>query len=409
MTLIDPVRLKRTFEAYSQIGRTENGGLHRLALTDVDAEARDTLVTDLEELGLDVRIDELGNIFGRRHGTRGDASAVLIGSHLDSQPCGGRYDGQLGVLAALETLRTFEDEGIETQRPVELVNWTNEEGSRFKPALLGSGAFTGQFDTEDVLSNTDENEISVRTALREIGYDGDESAEPKDDIHSYLELHVEQGPILEQNEVTVGIVDGVFGMSWLEASIYGEADHAGPSPTHSRTDALVATADVITAVRRLSNRLSEDAVTTVGELAAKPNSINVIPDTATFTIDIRSYDDSTVAEGIGKIEAELEAACDREGAEFDLEELWRIPHTEFSPSVRNTIDEAAMEADCSYQRIIGGAGHDANYLNDITDTGLLFAPSVGGKTHNESEFTEWEDVITSADVFARATQKLANE
>lgn len=409
MTLVDIERFEETYEKYSEIGRTDQDGLHRLTLSETDAAVRDLFVADLEDLGLDIRIDKVGNIFGRRAGTEPNAAPVLIGSHLDSQPYGGRYDGQLGVLAALETLRVFEDRGIDTFRPVEIVNWTNEEGSRFKPALMGSGVFTGKFEIEEILSNTDRNGISVETALQDIGYDGEIPAEPVEDIHAYLEVHVEQGPILEENEINVGIVDGVFGMSWLEATIYGEADHAGPSPIHSRNDALVAAADAITAIRRLSNRLSDDAVTTVGEFSVSPDSINVIPDEVTFSIDLRSYDDDTVVRGVKHVEKELKIACEREGTDFELEELWRIPHTEFSPSVCDITTEAAMESDYSYQRMIGGAGHDANYLNDITDAGLLFVPSVNGKTHNEAEFTEWEDVLAGVDVVTRATTRLANQ
>ncbi|ADJ17032.1 amidase, hydantoinase/carbamoylase family protein [Halalkalicoccus jeotgali B3] len=274
---------------------------------------------------------------------------------------------------------------------------------------MGSGVFTDKFETEEILSNTDRDGISVEAALQNIGYDGESPAKPMEDIHAYLEVHIEQGPVLEQNETNVGIVDGVFGMSWLEATIYGEADHAGPSPIHSRNDALVAAADAVTAIRRLSNRFSDDVVTTVGEFSVSPDSINVVPDEVTFSIDLRSYDDDTVARGVEHIEKELETVCEREGTEFELEELWRIPHTEFSPTVCDIVTEAATESDCSYQRIIGGAGHDANYLNDITDAALLFVPSVDGKTHNEAEFTEWEDILAGVDVFARATNQLADQ
>mgnify|MGYP002761316079 FL=1 len=234
MASIDPDRLESAFEAYSAIGRTENDGLHRLALSEADARIRDRFVADLEALDLAVRVDEVGNIFGRREGTDPDTAPVLIGSHLDSQPYGGRFDGQLGVLSALETLRAFDDDGVDHERPIEIVNWTNEEGSRFKPALMGSGAFTGQLDTDAVLETTDADGVSVAEALAEIGYDGDEPAEPQEPYHAALELHVEQGPKLEEAGRSVGIVRGVLGMAWLEVTVHGDADHAGPSPTHAR-------------------------------------------------------------------------------------------------------------------------------------------------------------------------------
>ena len=408
MLEIDPHRLRDSFERYSDIGRTENEGLHRLTLTEEDREVRNLFINDLEKLGLEVRIDEVGNIFGRREGTHSDADPLLIGSHLDSQPSGGRFDGQLGVLLALETLRTFEDHNLETNRPIEIVNWTNEEGSRFKPALMGSGTYIGEFSVDETLAQTDSDGVTVKEALEEIGYDGDVPCRPRATHHAYLELHIEQGPKLEERGLSVGVVEGVFGMSWLEATIHGESDHAGPSPMHSRKDALVAATDVVQGIRRLSNRLAEDVVTTVGELQLKPGSINVIPSEVWFTIDVRSYDDEVVGELVDRVEQELEAACAREGTSFNLEEIWRIPHTEFSTRIRETALEAAEAVGASHQEMVSGAAHDATYLNEITDTGMLFVPSVDGKTHNEAEFTEWDDVIEGANVFAETCNRLAS-
>ena len=404
---IDTDRFRETFETYAEIGATDAGGLHRLTGSPADGRVRDQFVADLEALGLEVRIDEVGNVFGRREGTDSDAAPVLIGSHLDSQPYGGRFDGQLGVLTALETLRAFDDADVAHRRPIEIVNWTNEEGSRFKPALLGSGTFVGEFDVEEALAATDADGTTLEEALEEIGYRGSEPCEPREEIHSYLELHIEQGPTLEERDLSVGIVEGIFGMAWLEATVRGESDHAGPSPMHARRDALVTAADVVTSVRRLSNRLADDVVTTVGELEVSPGSINVIPSTAEFTVDVRSYDDAVVDELVDRVDAELEAACAREGTEYDLKELWRIPHTEFAPAVREAALEGAAAADVAYDEFVGGAGHDASYLNDLTDAGMLFVPSVDGKTHNEDEFTEWDDAVAGARVFAETTKRLA--
>lgn len=403
---IDSERLRRDFEAYSDVGAADRGGLHRLALTDEDAAVRDRFVSDLEALDLDVRIDELGNVFGRRGGSDDDAAPVLIGSHLDSQPSGGRYDGQLGVLVALETLRVLDDEGVETDRPVEIVDWTNEEGSRFKPALFGSGAFVGELSVEEALATTDRDGVSVAEELERIGYDGDEPCEPHD-IHACLELHVEQGPTLEERGNSVGVVDGVFGMAWLEAAISGQADHAGPSPMHTRNDALVAAANAVEKIATLPRKLSDDAVATVGEFGVSPDSINVVPDEATFTVDVRSYDDSVVEEAVERVESEIATACDREGTTYELEEIWRIPHTEFSPTVRNAVADAAETSGVSFQHIVSGAGHDAKYVNDVADTGMIFVPSVDGRTHAQSEYTEWDDVVAGATVFANATRELA--
>jgi N-carbamoyl-L-amino-acid hydrolase len=408
MVTIDAKRLEETFRRYSQIGRTDADGLHRLTLTETDQEVRDLFVEDLKSLNLDIRIDEIGNIFGRKEGTDPNAEPVLIGSHLDSQPYGGRFDGQLGVLSGLETLRTFEDAGIEHRRPIEIVNWTNEEGSRFKPALMGSGTFIGEFDVTETLQHTDSNGVTVAEALEQIGYHGNESCEPREPYDSYLELHIEQGPKLEEADLSVGAVKGVFGMAWLELTIHGDADHAGPSPMHSRRDALVAASDVVSAVRRLSNRVAADVVTTVGELEISPGSINVVPAEARLTIDVRSYDDDTVAELVNRVEREVTAACDREDVTYDLDEIWRIPHTEFSPRVTQTVLDAAETVEADHQAMVSGAGHDATYLNETTDAAMIFVPSVDGKTHNEAEYTEWEDAVAGAQTFAEATKQLAS-
>lgn len=407
MVDIDPDRLRAAFDDYSAIGATDNDGLHRLTLSPEDERVRDAFVSDLEDLDLSIRVDPVGNVFGRREGTTPSAAPVLIGSHLDSQPYGGHYDGQLGVLAALETLRALDDHGVETTRPIEIVNWTNEEGSRFKPALMGSGVYAGAHDLDTVLETTDDKGTTVAEALDEIGYRGDEPVGPTERPDSFLELHVEQGPFLEEHSNAVGIVDGIYGMAWLEATIIGESDHAGPTPMHTRSDALVAAADAITAVRRLSTRLGDDVVTTVGELSVEPDSVNVIPSEVTFTVDLRSYDNATVDKGIKAVDAELAAACEREGVDYSLEKLWQIPHTEFSPRVRDRIEGAARETGRSFERMVGGAGHDASYVNDVTDAGMIFVPSVDGKTHTEAEFTEWEDVVAGVEVFANATQRLA--
>jgi N-carbamoyl-L-amino-acid hydrolase len=405
---IDADRLRETFDDYADIGATERGGLHRLALTDEDRAVRDRFRRDLEALGLAVRVDELGNMFARREGTDPDADPVLVGSHLDSQPYGGRYDGQLGVLCALETLRALEDAAVETRRPIEIVNWTNEEGSRFEHAMLGSGVFTGVISAAEALAITDDDGRSVGEELERIGYAGDHPCEAHD-VHAHLELHVEQGPTLEEHGTSVGVVEGVFGMSWLDVTIDGEADHAGPTPMHTRTDALVAATDAIGEIQTLPTRLSEDAVTTVGRISVEPDSINVIPSRATFTADVRSYDDAVVDRGVEEIRFEVEAACERIGASFEVEEIWRIPHTEFSESVCATIDAAAAEADVSAERIVSGAGHDAKYLNDLAETAMIFVPSADGKTHNEAEFTPWDDVVRGAEVFANTTLRLAAE
>lgn len=298
---------------------------------------------------------------------------------------------------------------MQTTRPIEIVNWTNEEGARFKPALMGSGAYAGEHDINEIYAATDADGITVKQALEEIDYRGSADCGPDEIPHAYLELHIEQGPTLEEQEDQIGIVEGIKGMAWLEATIEGASDHAGPSPMHARSDALVAASDVVTAVRRLSNHLGDDVVTTVGELDLAPGSVNVIPSEVTFTVDLRSYDDTLVDEGIDRVRQELRAACEREGTSFSLEQLWRIERTEFADSVCEVLAEAAATRDRPDQRLIGGAGHDASYMADVTDAGLVFVPSVDGVTHSEEEFTEWDDAVAGIEVFADTTQQLADQ
>jgi N-carbamoyl-L-amino-acid hydrolase len=403
---VDAERLRRRFERYSEFGATDDGGLHRLALTDEDAAVRDRFVSDLEALGLDVTVDEMGNVFGRREGTDPEADPVLVGSHLDSQPYGGRYDGQLGVLAALETVRAMDDAGVETERPIAVVNWTNEEGARFEEPMLGSAVFAGETSLETAHDLTDDDGVRLGDELERIGYRGDAACEPRP-VDACLELHVEQGPFLEEHGSSVGVVEGVFGMAWLRATVRGAADHAGPSPMHTRTDALAAAAEAVTKVESLPARLSDDAVATVGRIDVEPDSINVIPSEATFTVDVRSYDDDVVETAVERATREVAVAAERVGADWDVETLWRIPHAEFSPRVREAATEAAAATGVSHERIVSGAGHDAKHLNGLTDAGMLFVPSAGGTTHAESEFTPWADCVAGVRAFAETTRRLA--
>lgn len=404
---IDSDRFSRSFDAYSAIGATENDGLNRLTLTDADKCVREKFVSDLESLGLEVVVDEMGNIFGRREGANPEAAPVLIGSHLDSQPYGGQYDGQLGVLVALETMRAMEDAGIETERPIEIVNWTNEEGVRFENPLLGSDVFVGETSLQEAYDLTDDEGNRFEDELERIGYKGDVSCEPRP-IHAFLELHIEQGPFLEMHNKSIGIVEGVFGMAWLEATVHGKSDHAGPTPMHDRTDALAVAAKAITEIESLPSRLAEDAIATVGRLSVKPDSINVIPNHAVFSIDVRSYDDDVVDKAIERSMSEVEMASNRAGAGCDVEELWRIPPVEFSQTVRDAITQSVRDVGASYESIVSGAGHDAKNLNEITDTGMIFVPSAEGTTHNESEFTAWDDCLLGAQTLLQTTLRLAN-
>jgi N-carbamoyl-L-amino-acid hydrolase len=405
---IDRERFVETMKEQAAIGGTEDGGLHRLALSDEDREIRDWFRDQLEELGLDVRIDEFGNMFGRREGTDPDAAPVLIGSHLDSQPYGGIYDGALGVIAPLELLRTLEEEGIETKHPIEIVNWTNEEGSRFQPAMQGSGVWVGTHDIETEYERTDENGDRLVDELERIGYRGDVPAEPQEEYEAYLELHIEQGPYLELEGKEVGVVTGVVGFYWGAITYYGEADHSGPTPMHFRNDALVGAADVITQVRRIPSTLGDRTVGTVGYIDAQPNSINIIPEEVTLTFGFRDPSDDIVEEAKHRVLAEAEAAAEREGLEWEWEKRHQSDSVRFADTCVDAVQASADELGYDSMRIFSGAGHDAVHLTDVCDTSMVFAVSEDGKSHSEAEYTSWDDCYSSANTIANAAFRLAN-
>ncbi len=404
---LDRDRFVETMREQAEIGGTEGGGLHRLALSDADREIRDWFKTQLEAADLTVRVDEFGNMFGRREGTDPDAAPLLVGSHLDSQPYGGIYDGALGVVGALEFVRALEDENIETTRPVEIVNWTNEEGSRFQPAMQGSGVWAGAHDLEEEYAKTDADGETVEAELERIGYKGDHPAEPQTEYTAYLELHVEQGPYLERAGKDVGIVTGIVGFTWGEITFHGEADHSGPTPMYSRSDALVAATDVIGRIRTLPSTLGERTVGTTGSIDAKPNSINVIPEEVTFTWDVRDPDDGIVEEAFERVLAEAAAAAEREGIDWEYEERMRAPSVEFADRCVEAIESAAEALEYDGMRLFSGAGHDATHMTGICDTGMVFAVSEDGKSHNEDEYTSWEDCYAAANTLANAAFDLA--
>ncbi|AHG01226.1 hypothetical protein HALLA_02290 (plasmid) [Halostagnicola larsenii XH-48] len=406
---IDRERFIETMKEQADIGATDGGGLHRLALSDEDKAIRDWFRDQLEALGLEVRVDAFGNMFARREGTDPDADPILIGSHLDSQPYGGIYDGALGVIAPLELLRTLEEEGRVTEHPIEIVNWTNEEGSRFQPAMQGSGVWAGVHDIDAEYDRTDENGERLGDELERIGYRGDIPVEPQNDYEAYLELHIEQGPYLELEEKDVGVVTGVVGFYWGAITFYGEADHSGPTPMHYRNDALVAAADVITQVRRIPGTLGDRTVGTVGYVDAQPNSINIIPEEVTITFGFRDPSDEIVAEAKERVLAEAQTAAQREGLDWEWEQRHQSDSVEFADTCIDAVQASADDLGYDSMRIFSGAGHDAVHLTDICDTSMVFAVSEDGKSHNEDEYTSWDDCYSAANTIANAAYRLATD
>lgn len=396
-----------TMQAQASIGATENSGLHRLALTDADKRVRDWLMEQMENEDLSVRVDAFGNMFGRREGTT-DAAPVLVGSHLDSQPCGGIYDGALGVVAALAFIRELNEQDIEIQRPIELVNWTNEEGSRFQPTLQGSGVWAGVRDISDEYARTDEDGNTVEAELERIGYKGEYPAEPHGEYDSYLELHVEQGPYLDDADVDIGIVTGIVGLRWGAITYRGESNHSGATPMHHRSDAFVAAADVTTQVRRIPHSLGQNTVGTVGAVDVSPNSINVIPGEVTFTYGFRDPSSEILEEAQELLLVEAETAAEREGIDWQWEQRAEADPVYFDDRCITAVERAATNLGYEGMRIFSGGVHDATHANEICDTGMVFAVSEDGKSHTEEEYTNWDDCYSAANTFATAALSLAN-
>lgn len=404
---VNIARMKEKFMTLAQIGAAENGGMSRLALSDADKQARDLFISWLKEAGLTVTYDDGGNIYGYREGTDAGKPAVLMGSHLDTVFQGGKFDGIVGVMGALEIMDTLAATGIKTKRPVALAVFTNEEGARFKPALLGSGLATGQFTKEFVYSRQDKDGNLFGDELQNIGYKGEEGNRLKPP-QAFLELHIEQGPVLDAENLSVGVVEGILAMTWHQITITGQADHAGPTPMSMRHDALMAAARIINKARALAGTLGQDSVVTVGQVFVEPNIVNVIPGKVTFTVDIRNAVTEIVDKGGAALQELVEQIAREEQVEYSISELWRVPATIFDEGLVNIIEEEVKALKYPYKRMTSGAGHDSQYLAKITPTAMIFVPSIGGKSHTEIEATSWEDIERGVQVLFNTALKLAN-
>lgn len=402
---IDMRRLEDTMRRLGSIGHTPAGGLSRVALTDEDRRGRDLLVQWMREAGLAVTVDQMGNIFGLRAG-REPLPPVLMGSHADSVPTGGQYDGQLGVLCALEALRALADHGASTRHPVGMVVFTNEEGARFQPAMIGSGVLAGRIPLEDAYNARDRDGVRLGDALERIGYLGPEPCIPRP-VRAYLELHIEQGPLLEEQGLSIGVVEGIVAISWSRLTLHGVQDHAGPTPMRMRHDALVAAAEVIRGVRDIPRHIGGDMVATVGRLDVSPNIPNAIPGRVSLAIDIRDPEDVRITRAIDMVDRLVKDAARREGVRFDLDHYWRVARTDFHPDVVGAVERAARALGASHRRMLSGAGHDAQYMALIAPTGMIFVPSRGGRSHCEEEFTSPDDIERGANTLLLAAAELA--
>jgi N-carbamoyl-L-amino-acid hydrolase len=401
-------RLWRSLMEMARIGATEKGGVCRLALTDLDREGRQLFIRWCEEAGCRVRIDTMGNIFARRPGRDPAAPPVMTGSHLDTQPTGGKFDGAYGVLAGLEVVRTLNDLGYETEAPVELVVWTNEEGSRFSPAMIGSGVYAGVFTLDHGLATPDNvTRVTMGEELRRIGFAGPEPCGGQK-VKAYFEAHIEQGPILEAAGKPIGIVEGAQGQRWYEITVTGQEAHAGPTPMKRRKDALVGASRMIDAVNRIGHAHPPYACATVGFVQVAPNSRNTIPGRVFFTVDFRHPDDATLTE----MDRELREAC-RDAArsaqvEVEVKEFWYFPPTPFDKDCIAAVRRAAEAQGYPAQSIISGAGHDAVYMARVAPTAMVFVPCKDGISHNEIEDAKPEDLTMGCTVLLNAILERAN-
>jgi len=405
---VDGKRLRRSLEEMARIGATPGGGVQRLTLSGEDKRARDLFVKWLKELKLELTIDEMGNIFGRRAGKDNSLAPVMTGSHIDSQPKGGRFDGILGVMGALEVFRTLQENKVVSERPLVIVDWTNEEGSRFAPAMCASGVWAGCLERDWVYGRTDINGKKFVDELERIGYRGKAPAR-KWPVHAYFEYHIEQGPLLERQGKTIGAPKGIVCEHWNDVYLQGEANQVGPTPMEGRHDALCAAAEMILKIGELPERMGGNMVATVGEIQNYPNSRNIIPDRVHFTVDIRSWDDEHALKAWELLKEELKAVAARRGCPIEIKETWRIEHQPFAEPLVQRVLDTAGELGYSALYMVSGAGHDASYMNKIAPTAMIFVPSIGGRSHVEVENTRWEDCEAGANVLLHCLLKTAGE
>ncbi|MFT7647618.1 MAG: N-carbamoyl-L-amino-acid hydrolase [Candidatus Poriferisodalaceae bacterium] len=399
---IDGERLWATLHELAEIGATPAGGVARVALTDVDRIGRDRFVEWATEVGCSIHIDRMGNLFARREGSDPLRDPVVIGSHLDSQPTGGKFDGAYGVMVGLEILRVLEQADHLTAAPIEVVSWTNEEGARFPPAMIGSGVFGGAFSLEAGLGATAADGARLGEELARIGYSGQElpGARP---IGFYLEPHIEQGPILEAGEHTIGIVTGVQGIRWYDVEVTGKESHAGTTPMERRSDAMVSAARLVAAADDIARRRLPDGRSTVGVLTASPGSRNTIAGHATMTVDLRHPD----PDELERMNNELfEAAAALDPAPT-VEQIWYSPPITFDPDIVDALRQGATDLGLAPVDITSGAGHDACYISRIAPTGMVFIPCEDGLSHNEAENITAPHSLAGAEVTLQAVLRLA--
>ena len=398
---IDPQRLWDSLMDTARFGGTAKGGICRLTLSDDDRRVRDWFKRACEAIGCTVTVDDCGNMFARRPGKRADLPPICMGSHLDTQPTGGKFYGVLGVLGALEVMRTLHATGYETNAPLEIINWTNEEGSRFAPAMLASGVFAGAFTREFAYSRRDRDCKEFQSELARIGYRGSEPVGQRK-IGAMFELHIEQGPILEAEGKMIGVVTGVQGMRWYEVTVQGQAAHTGATPMHLRKNALLGAARMVEQIDAIAMKHAPDAVGTVGLMEVRPNSRNVVPGEVFFCVDFRHPDEAVLETMEQEFRAALKATIEPLGLSYDEKRIWDSPAVRFDAEMIDCVRGGAEKAGYATRDMVSGAGHDAAYIARVAPTTMIFVPCAGGVSHNESESTSFEECGAGAQVLLEA-------
>jgi beta-ureidopropionase / N-carbamoyl-L-amino-acid hydrolase len=398
---VNGARLWESLMELARIGGTAKGGVCRLALTDLDRQGRDLVVGWAKQAGMTVTVDKIGNVFMRRAGKDPNAAPISCGSHIDTQPTGGKFDGNYGVLAGLEVVRTLNDHGIETDAPIEVIFWTNEEGSRFVPVMMGSGVFAGAFTLESVYAAKDVDGKTVKEELARIGYVGDE--EPgKHPLGAYFEAHIEQGPVLEDAGKTIGVVTGVLGLRWYDCIVKGMEAHAGPTPMALRKDALQVASRIMQETVAIANRYPPYGRGTVGFVQVFPNSRNVIPGQVKFSIDLRNVDNERLDTMDREIRAFIDKQAKESGLEISIEQVSYFPPCPFEKGCVSAVESAAKDLGYSYMDAVSGAGHDAVYMARLAPAGMVFVPCKDGISHNEIEDAKPEHLEAGCNVLLHA-------
>jgi N-carbamoyl-L-amino-acid hydrolase len=404
---VNSERLWARIMEMAQIGATEQGGSCRVALTEEDRRGRDLFIRWCEARGCQISIDRMGNIFARRAGSDPQRDPIACGSHLDTQPHGGKFDGVYGVLAGLEVIETLDDHGIRTEAPLEVCVWTNEEGSRFAPPMVASGVFGGSYDLDYGLGRVDAEGVSLGEALERIGYAGELPCGGRS-FGAFIEAHIEQGPILERSGNMIGVVTGVQGTRWYRITFKGQDAHTGSTPMPGRRDALLGAARTITAVRSIALAHEPAAVATVGRIDNSPNSHNTISGEATLSVDMRHPSEEVLEAMEQALRRSAESAAREEGLEVEVTRIVNTPPIRFAERCIDAVGVAASELGYEHQRMISGAGHDACHISRVAPTAMIFVPCAGGLSDNEAESAQLSDLAAGANVLLHAVLKLAN-